>query len=67
MPPESRDLASLMDMPGALRKIDAYLAGKTLDDLRADELLQDGLIRQFTIFGEAATRLSPCSERYEVT
>lgn len=58
MPPEERDPASLWDMREALVRILRYTAGKTLDDLSRDELLTDGVIRQFTVLGEAASRIS---------
>lgn len=65
MPLESRDLASLRDMLGALGKIRRYLDGKTPADLRADEMFQDAVIRQFTVLGEAAARVSPPTRERE--
>ena len=59
MPPEDRDAASLWDMSKALRKILRYAAGKTIKKLQGDEVLTDALIRQFTVLGEAAGRISP--------
>jgi uncharacterized protein with HEPN domain len=58
MPPEERDPASLWDMRQALARILRYTGGKTLAELSGDELLTDGVIRQFTILGEAASRIS---------
>ena len=59
MPPEERDPATLWDMLDASRRILRYTAGKTIEDVGTDEILLDALIRQFTILGEAATRISP--------
>lgn len=58
MRPEERDPASLWDMHEALTRITQYTAGKTFDELSGDQLLTDGVIRQFTILGEAASRIS---------
>lgn len=58
MLPEERDAASLWDMRKALARILRYTDGRTLADLHDDELLTDGLIRQFTVLGEAASRVS---------
>lgn len=58
MPPEERDPATLWDMLDASRRILRYTAGRTIEDVRTDEILLDALIRQFTILGEAATRIS---------
>ncbi|MEW5928210.1 MAG: HepT-like ribonuclease domain-containing protein [Gemmatimonadota bacterium] len=45
-------------MSRALRKIVRYSAGKSLEALQDDEVLTDALIRQFTVLGEAAARIS---------
>lgn len=45
-------------MREALRRVSSYIAGKTLHDLETEELLQDGVVRQLTITGEAAGRVS---------
>ncbi|MCY4518532.1 MAG: DUF86 domain-containing protein [Acidimicrobiaceae bacterium] len=44
-------------MSEACQKIQRYVAGMTEDEFRADELRQDGVIRQITIIWEAAGRL----------
>jgi len=38
--------------------IEGYVAGKTYADLVRTQILQDGLIRQFTVIGEAVSALS---------
>ncbi len=50
-------LPSVHQMSEACLKIQRYIAGMTEDDFRADELRQDGVIRQITIIWEAARRL----------
>ncbi len=59
MPPEERDSAYVWDVREALRRVSSYIAGKTLHDLETEELLQDGVVRQLTIAGEASRRVSP--------
>jgi uncharacterized protein with HEPN domain len=58
MQPDPRDPASLADMLQATEKLTRYLTGKSFDDLLADEILQDAVVRQFTVLGEAAARVS---------
>ena len=50
-------LPSVRHMSEACQKIQRYISGMTEDDFRADELRQDGVIRQITIIWEAARRL----------
>ncbi|HEX2190864.1 MAG TPA: HepT-like ribonuclease domain-containing protein [Longimicrobiaceae bacterium] len=45
-------------MREAANTILRYTAGKTIEDVYHDEVLRDALIRQFTVLGEAATRIS---------
>jgi uncharacterized protein with HEPN domain len=45
-------------MREASRRILRYTAGTSKEDLWGDEILRDALIRQFTVLGEAATRIS---------
>lgn len=55
----------LQDMIDSADIVARFVAGKTLDDLTNDILLQDGLVRRLEILGEAATRLSrPLKERH---
>lgn len=42
---------------GALERIQRYTAGKSADDFMTDTLLQDGVLRNLAIIGEAAHRL----------
>lgn len=55
MPPEIAKL--LYDMKNAADRITRFVAGKTVDDYRSDELLRSGVERQFEIIGEAMSRL----------
>ena len=55
----SRDPASLLDMLGAARRALARLATADRSAFLADELMQDAVIRQLLVLGEAATRVSP--------
>jgi uncharacterized protein with HEPN domain len=48
------DDALLIHMMLAARKIERHTAGKSLDSFLSDELLQDSVIRQISIIGEAA-------------
>ncbi|MHB8254263.1 MAG: HepT-like ribonuclease domain-containing protein [Acidiferrobacter sp.] len=43
----------------AIGKIQRYVADKSEPDFMADELVQDGVIRNLEIIGEAVTKLSP--------
>ena len=53
-----RDEALALDMLIAARKARAYLGTTSADDLEADTLLQDAIVRQLGILGEAAGRIS---------
>lgn len=53
------DRVYLQHMVEAVVLIEGYIVGKSFEDLPQEPLLQDGLVRQLTIVGEAARRLSP--------
>jgi uncharacterized protein with HEPN domain len=55
MRPEIKSL--LFDMQHAAIGIQLFVAGKTLEDLCGDLMLQSAVERQFEIIGEAMTRL----------
>ncbi len=55
----SRDDAQLLDMLLACKKIQRYATGLDGTAFLADELRQDGILRQLTVLGEAAKRVSP--------
>ncbi|HLL47124.1 MAG TPA: DUF86 domain-containing protein [Longimicrobiaceae bacterium] len=46
-------------MLAASRRIVRYTEGATIEDVLSNEILMDALVRQFTVLGEAATRISP--------
>jgi uncharacterized protein with HEPN domain len=52
-----RDLLYLRHMLDAVERIRRYLDGVELEDFEADEVLQDAVIRQLEILGEAASRV----------
>ena len=53
-----RDLVYLVHIKQAMEKIVKYLSGKTKEEFMQDEILQDAVIRQLEIVGEATKRLS---------
>ena len=55
MPPEAKKL--LTDMLEAAQLIHGFIAGKTLFDMTQDKLLRSGVYFQFTIIGEALSKL----------
>ncbi|MDD4932579.1 MAG: DUF86 domain-containing protein [Methylacidiphilaceae bacterium] len=55
---ELRDQDYLEHIQDAIGKIRRYVAGKSEADFMADDLVQDGVIRNFEIIGEAVTKLS---------
>jgi uncharacterized protein with HEPN domain len=57
MPP--RDALYLRHMLDALQRIGQYAAGTTRHAFGSDRLLQDGIVRQLTVLGEAAGKVSP--------
>lgn len=56
---ELRDQDYLEHIRDAIGKIRRYVAGKSEADFMADDLVQDGVIRNLEIIGEAVTKLSP--------
>jgi len=58
MPLDSRDPAYLFDMVEAGQKILRYIHGKDYADFLKDDMLQDAVEHNLTIFGEAARKLS---------
>ena len=52
-----RDLPYLQHMLDAVERIRRYLEGVSREDFEADEVLQDAVIRQLEILGEAASRV----------
>lgn len=53
-----RDAAWLLDMLNASRRVQRYVHGLTEADFLQRELEQDAVVRQLTIIGEAAKRIS---------
>jgi uncharacterized protein with HEPN domain len=44
-------------MLDAIKQIQIYVRGKSSDDFLSDRLLQDGVVRNFEILGEAARKI----------
>jgi len=55
MPPEARKL--LADMLNAAEAVQHFVAGKTLDNLRIDDVLRSSVYFKFVIMGEALAKL----------
>lgn len=55
----SRDEAFLLDVLIAARKILRYTDGISQDEFAGNEMLQDAVMRQVQVIGEAASRTSP--------
>jgi len=53
-----RDMGYLVDMQTAISKIQRYTQGMSLDTFIANELVQDAVLRNITIIGEAVSKLS---------
>ena len=53
------DTLHLRHMRDALHRLEEYVARTTREDFERDTLIQDGFIRQLTILGEAAGKVSP--------
>ena len=53
-----RDEERLRDVLEAAEAVGRYVSGKTLIELLRDEMMQDAVLRRFTIIGEAANQLS---------
>ncbi len=58
MPPRDWTLR-VEDIIDAIIKIQRYTAGMTRDQFYANELVQDAVIRNFTVIGEAARHVPP--------
>jgi len=52
------DLVYLHHIRDAIAQIEEYVKGKSVAAFRRDRLLQDGVIRQLSIIGEAARHVS---------
>ena len=52
------DTVYLRHILDAIQRIQNYLAGVSYDEFLGNLLLQDGVVRQLEIIGEAATRFS---------
>ena len=53
-----RDDAYMLDMLIAARKVENFASGVTWEKFRADELLQNAIMHQIQIIGEAARKVS---------
>jgi len=53
------DLLYLQHIVDALNKIESYIQGYNEDTFQQNSLVQDGVLRQIQIIGEAVKRLSP--------
>jgi uncharacterized protein with HEPN domain len=56
--PDERDAAYLWEMRNSLRTIGGYMEGRTEEAFRCETMLQDAVLRQLTVLGEAAGRVS---------
>jgi uncharacterized protein with HEPN domain len=54
---EPRDPLYLADMVAACEKILRYVQGRSLESFAEDDLLQDAVLRNLTVLGEAATKI----------
>lgn len=54
-----REQDYLAHVSEAVQRIQRYLTGKNEQDFLSDSLLQDGVIRNLEIIGEAVSKLSP--------
>jgi uncharacterized protein with HEPN domain len=61
MRPESRRLLS--DMPTAGSAVERFTHGKTLDDLRGDDVLRSAIYFKFAVIGKALAQLSRDDEQ----
>lgn len=59
-----RDDAYILDMLLAARKVRDFTQDVTWEQFQTDELMQNGVMRQIQIIGEAARKVSP---RYQQT
>jgi uncharacterized protein with HEPN domain len=58
------DLLFVGHILDSISKIERYVDGLTIDDFIDKELVQDGVIRNFEIIGEATKKLSPQFRKY---
>jgi uncharacterized protein with HEPN domain len=58
MTPSERDAGYLADMQTAAAKIQRYTDGFSVDDFMSSELVQDAVLRNIAIIGEAVSKLS---------
>ena len=56
--PKRRDSELAEDIADAIDKIQRYVAGKTYDSFLADSMVQDAVVRNLEIIGEAVKGLS---------
>ena len=54
-----RDPGSILDIVLVCRRLQRFVAGRSLDELQSDEVLQYAVLHATALIGEAATRLSP--------
>lgn len=54
----ARDPALILHMLKAITLIQSYLANKTFNDFQNSSLLQDAVVREFMIIGEAMSNIS---------
>ena len=50
-------------MLDAIKQIQIYVRGKSSEDFLSDRLLQDGVVRNFEILGEAARKILDAAPR----
>jgi uncharacterized protein with HEPN domain len=58
-----RDKLYLQHIVEAIKKIRQYTEGITVDDFKKDALVQDGVVRQLEIIGEAARVMSEATKK----
>ncbi len=56
---EKEDLVYVQHIRDAILKVEKYTRSCDYDDFKVNDLIQDGVIRQIEIIGEATKRLSP--------
>jgi uncharacterized protein with HEPN domain len=60
---QPRDAFYLQHILAAIARIERYLTDVDQQRFKTDELIQDGVIRQLEIIGEAVKRLSPATRQ----
>jgi len=58
-----RDKLYLQHIVEAIKKIRQYTEGITVEDFKKDALIQDGVVRQLEIIGEAARVMSEATKK----